>query len=107
MSISWVDIVCSIDNKYSVCYIFPVMGIKERRTKILLTLFLLSDVDLSFVDFDERVEKISDLYFNQKTKSSLNLLIKDGVIEKDESVESNSNQKSKGRYRLTEKGWGS
>ncbi len=82
------------------------MGIKERRTKILLTLFLLSDVDLSFVDFDERVEKISDLYFNQKTKSSLNLLIKDGVIEKDENAELGSDKKSKGRYRLTEKGWG-
>ena len=37
------------------------MGIKERRTKILLAFFLLSDVNFDAVVIDEKVEKIFDL----------------------------------------------
>jgi phenylacetic acid degradation operon negative regulatory protein len=56
------------------------MGVKERRTKILLSLFLLSDVDFKSVKMDERVQKIFDFSLNQKTKSTLTTLVKDGFI---------------------------
>ena len=47
------------------------MGIKDRRTKILLSLILLSDVDLSEVSFDDKLQNIFDLRFNQKTKGTI------------------------------------
>lgn len=58
------------------------MGIKERRTKILLALFLISDVSFSPVNLDERVQKVFDLTLNQKTRGTLSGLIKEGLIEK-------------------------
>lgn len=66
------------------------MGIKERRTKILLSLILLSDVNFDFVAFDDRLQKIFDLTFNQKTKGTLSALLKEGLIEKHQT----SNQSS-------------
>lgn len=74
------------------------MGIKERRTKIILLLFLLSDVDLAPVTIDEKVQKIFDLSLNQKTKSTLSSLVKDGVIAK------TSQEEPAHIYSLTEKG---
>lgn len=59
------------------------MGIKERRTKILLTLFLLSDVNLTYVDFNEQALLPFDLSLNQKTRGTLSGLMKEGLIEKD------------------------
>ncbi|MFA5136577.1 MAG: PaaX family transcriptional regulator C-terminal domain-containing protein [Patescibacteria group bacterium] len=57
------------------------MGVKERRTKILLSLVLLSDVDFKPVKIDERVQKIFDFSLNQKTKTTLSSLVKEGAIE--------------------------
>lgn len=73
------------------------MGIKERRTKILLALFLLSDVDFSFVSLDERVQKIFDLSLNQKTSKELLNMIKEEIIEK--------NATATNSYRLTQTGF--
>lgn len=76
------------------------MGIKERRTKILLTLFLLSDVNFSYVQIDERVQKVFDLTFNQKTRGTLSGIMKEGLIEKNKEESSDT-----GSYKLTEKGF--
>jgi len=76
------------------------MGIKERRTKILLSLFLLSDVNFSYIQLNERVQSVFDLSLNQKTRGTLSGLIKEGLIEKNK--ESSSEEIS---YKLTEKGF--
>lgn len=72
------------------------MGIKERRTKILLSLFLLSDVSFTSVKLDGTIQKAFDLTLNQKTRGTLSALLKEGSIDKDQ--EENS-------YRLTELGF--
>jgi len=46
--------------------------VKDTRTKILLSLILIGDVNFSPVVFDEKIEKVFDLSFNQKTKSIIN-----------------------------------
>ncbi len=66
------------------------MGIKERRTKILLALFLLKDISFSPVNFDDRIQKIFDLTFNEKTRGTISGLIKEGEIEKAEMINSQS-----------------
>jgi phenylacetic acid degradation operon negative regulatory protein len=71
------------------------MGIKERRTKILLGLLLFSDVKFAPVLFNEQVQIPLDLTLNQKTKGTLAGLIKEGAIEKSED----------NTYRLTDKGF--
>lgn len=71
--------------------------IKEKRTKILLILFLISDVSLNWVIFNEVIEKIFDISMNQKTKGVLSGLIKEGLIEKFQEEEN--------KYRLTDKGF--
>jgi len=102
------------------------MPIKERRTKILLALFLLTDVSFSPVNFDERLQRIFDLSFNQKTKGAISVMIKEGLIEKSEirnpKSETNTNTNIQNsdiqnvsnfeirasnfnQYRLTEKGY--
>ena len=58
------------------------MGIKERRTKILLILFLLSDVSFDFISFDEKVQKAFDIVLNEKTRGTLSGLLREGLIEK-------------------------
>ncbi len=70
------------------------MGIKERRTKILVILFLLSDLDFQPVTFDQKIQNIFDLSFNQKTKGTFSSLLKEGLVEK----------QGENSYRLTEKG---
>ncbi len=72
------------------------MGIKERRTKIILALYLLSDVELSLINFDERTQKIFDLSLNQKTRGTISGLLKEKVIEKGEK---------ENQYKLTNKGF--
>lgn len=72
------------------------MAIKERRTKILLSLYLLSDVEFSFVNFDDKTQKIFDLSLNQKTRGTLSGLLKEKTIEKGEK---------ENQYRLTDKGF--
>ena len=103
------------------------MAVKERRTKILLSLFLIADVDFSYLDLNERIQKIFDLTLNQKTRGTISGLIKEGAIEKPSSVIANppqageaiSSQKeitsssrrdvgtprNDNSYRLTEKGF--
>lgn len=72
------------------------MGVKERRTKILLSLFLIAGVDFSNVSLDTKIQTIFDLTLNQKTRGTLSGLIKEGMIEK-------STEES--MYRLTAKGF--
>lgn len=72
------------------------MGIKERRTKILLSLFLIAGVDFSSVSLDEKIQKVFDLSLNQKTKGTLSGLMREGLIEKSDKDLN---------YRLTEKGF--
>lgn len=75
------------------------MGIKERRTKILLALFLLSNVDFSEVLLDEKTQQLFDFTLNQKTQSTLSSLIKVGEIEKGTSRDEIPS------YKLTLKGF--
>jgi phenylacetic acid degradation operon negative regulatory protein len=70
--------------------------VKDTRTKILLSLILIGDINFSPVVFDEKIEKVFDLSFNQKTKSIINSLIKDGFI-----IQQNESQS----YSLTERGF--
>ena len=58
------------------------MGVKERRTKILLSFFLLSDVDFKSVKIDANAQKIFDYSPNLKTQTTLSTLIKEGSIKK-------------------------
>ena len=82
------------------------MGIKERRTKILLSLFLLTDVNFLPTKFDDRIQKIFDIYLNQKTRGTLSGLVKEGLIEKINSTdERDVTVGTDFKYRLTEKGF--
>lgn len=61
------------------------MGIKERRTKILLSLFLLTDVkdnQFSPVLFNESLQKVFDLSLNKKTRGTISAMLKEGSMEK-------------------------
>jgi phenylacetic acid degradation operon negative regulatory protein len=80
------------------------MGIKERRTKILLALFLLSDVDFKPVALNQNLEVAFDLTINQKTKATLSSLIREGAIER---ISSNPEQSpdTANEYALTAKGF--
>ncbi|MEI6532509.1 MAG: PaaX family transcriptional regulator C-terminal domain-containing protein [Candidatus Roizmanbacteria bacterium] len=89
------------------------MVIKERRTKILLALLVCSDVNLQPILFDQRIQAIFDLSFNQKTRGTISAMIKDGAIEKSSSQNENDSEASNrsdeqvitGMYRLTDKGF--
>ena len=79
------------------------MGIKERRTKLLLTIILFSDfsgssLQTSFTPFtlSDKIQQAVDLSLNQKTRGTIAGLLKEGEIEKTE--EENT-------YRLTTKGF--
>ena len=82
------------------------MAIKERRTKILLALYLLSDVEHSLINLDERTQKIFDLTLNQKTRGTISGLIKEGMIEKNIGTDLlRTDPKGSVLYCLTEKGF--
>lgn len=92
------------------------MGIKERRTKILLALILLSDVDFGVVDISVTVQAVFDLKFNQKTRGTISGLIREGLIYKNIGQTPNDLEKSvdttalnqtnlSNRYKITEKGF--
>jgi len=84
------------------------MAIKERRTKILLSLFLLSGVDLTPVAFDNTIYTIFDFSANQKTRGTISGLLKEGLIEKFQDPNSNNQTNSNdqaSKYKLTEKGF--
>jgi phenylacetic acid degradation operon negative regulatory protein len=72
------------------------MAVKERRTKILLSLFLIAGVDFTELTLDDRMQETFDLTLNQKTRGTLSGLIKEGSIEK--TARENT-------YKLTEKGF--
>lgn len=80
------------------------MGIKERRTKILLALFLMTDVKFEHSHIDEKVQSIFDLTLNQKTKGTLSALIKEGSIEK-KSEDTSNEADILNKYKLTDKGF--
>ena len=70
--------------------------VKDTRTKILLSLTLIGDINFYPVVFDEKIEKVFELSFNQKTRAVINSLVKNGlVVEQDKSQS----------YSLTEKGF--
>lgn len=93
------------------------MGIKERRTKILISLILLSDVKFDYVAMDKTLQRAFDLSLNQKTKGTISGLMRDQLIEKEETAPqlqpeaqgsevSGTQQKTDGvRYKLTDKGF--
>lgn len=57
------------------------MGIKDRRTKILLALLLMSNDQFRFITFDKTTLTVFDLTLNRKTISTLQKLEKEGLIE--------------------------
>jgi len=87
------------------------MGIKDKRTKILLLLFLLKDTSFDFVVFNEKTEKTFDLSLNQKTKGTISALIKEGLIQKNTDVSDEKAETAdkkvvaESNYKLTEKGF--
>lgn len=88
------------------------MGIKERRTKILLALFLLSDVQFKQTALDTRFQNMFDLSINQKTKGTLLSLTKEGSLEKVDPLpnvlpeqQSSEDAHDKKLYKLTDKGF--
>ena len=56
------------------------MPVKERRTKILLLLFLTKDISFDFVQLDELLLELFDLSLNQKTKGTLSAMLKDCLL---------------------------
>ncbi len=76
------------------------MGIKERRTKIITTIFLLSDLTFNPVLFSEKIQKVFDISLNQKTKATLSSLVRDEIIGKSDLGDSQSSS-----YKLTDKGF--
>lgn len=75
------------------------MSIKERRTRILLLLFLVTDVKFDLTEITPALQEIFEIAMNRKTRGTIAALVKDGVIEKEEGED------KKSRYRLTEKGF--
>ncbi len=73
------------------------MGIKERRSKILLAFCLLGGKSAKPVEIDEMFMKVFDLSLNQKTKSTILALIKKGSLVADET--------KKNSYSLTDVGF--
>ena len=71
------------------------MVIKDRRTKILLSLILLSDVNFTNVNFDNTLQSVFDLTLNQKTKGTISGMLREEKIKSETS----------GSYQLTEKGF--
>ncbi|MBP7966904.1 hypothetical protein KAZ66_01395 [Candidatus Woesebacteria bacterium] len=77
------------------------MGIKDRRTKILLSLLLMSNDQFRFVSFDKTTLFVFDLTLNRKTLSTLQKLEKEGYIEGQDDNKSNEAPS----YRLTDAGF--
>lgn len=83
--------------------------VKENRTKILLSLILISKDFFSPVKIDQRLQKIFDISFNEKTRGVISGLIKEGTIEKFQIPNSNDqlnpNEQIVNEYKLTDKGF--
>lgn len=81
------------------------MGIKERRTKILVTLFFLGDLRFAPVEFSEEMQSVFDISLNPKTKSTLRTMQKHNVIEKVSDVQSSKSGNNSNVYKLTSEGY--
>lgn len=103
------------------------MGIKERRTKILLSLFIIPQIIFDFLKYSDKIMQVFDLTFNQKTKGTISGMLKDGLIEKrtnkvaaaiqnvvedsqkssemPKSETNNNEESTQNEYRLTKKGF--
>ncbi len=79
------------------------MPVKERRTKLLLLLFLLKDTSFDYVALTPEYLELFDLVLNQKTKGSISSMLREGLIEKKDQGEEAGEGVS--FYRLTEKGF--
>lgn len=79
------------------------MPVKERRTKILLLLFLLKDTSFDFIVLRQEYLELFDLVLNQKTKGSLSSMLKEGLIEKKDIADDVDDDVAS--YRITEKGF--
>lgn len=75
------------------------MGIKDRRTKILLSLLLLSSKEFKPVTYTKDILHIFDLTLNRKTVATLKKLAKEGLIVEHESSASEPS------YKLTKDGF--
>ncbi len=73
------------------------MGIKERRSKILIAFCLLGGKTAKSIEIDEMFLKTFDLSLNQKTRSTVQALLKRGSLIADES--------KKNSYSLTDVGF--
>lgn len=62
------------------------MGIKDRRTQILLTLQLIDPTGSKFVDMNSNLSSSFGLEFNKKTSSALYQLELDGLVTKLENI---------------------
>ncbi len=78
------------------------MPVKERRTKILLLLFLLRDVSFDYIVLKPEYLELFDLVLNQKTKGSLASMLKENLIEKRGADAASEDITS---YRITDKGF--
>lgn len=76
-----------------------VMSIKDRRTKILLSLLLLSDKEFQNITYTPEILQIFDLTLNRKTVTSFKKLAKEGLI--DEPANSTTERPI---YKLTDSG---
>lgn len=71
------------------------MGVKERRTKLLLSFFLLSDEHQPSIALDEHFYKIFEIPLNNKTRANVKKLVNEELIKKNEDSD---------RYTLTKRG---
>ena len=76
------------------------MGIKERRTKILLAFLLLSDKDFTDVELTASIASIFDLSLNKKTASTLKRMAKEGFL-----IDKGLSDTGSPIYRLTDLGF--
>ncbi|MFS8158709.1 MAG: PaaX family transcriptional regulator C-terminal domain-containing protein [Candidatus Roizmanbacteria bacterium] len=74
------------------------MPVKDRKLKLLLLLFFMSDFSFSPIELTEDLQDIFDVSMNQKTKGTISSLLKDGSIVKEDT--------DKVLYTITEKGLG-
>lgn len=84
------------------------MGIKVRRTKILLGLSLLPIELGSFIKLDYAFQTVFDLSLNQKTKGTISGMTKEGlIVKKSDEIINNSTPliAESSTYKLVEKGF--
>lgn len=81
------------------------MGIKERKTKILIALVLMGDTEMNPVHFTDIVQKTFDVSLNPKTKATLKSMEGKGFIEKVITETSERTKSKEVVYKLTTNGY--